>query len=280
MSGRRVWWLAWWVGLAGCVGCAKKPGVESADSSSAVQIEARHERMIDAAGKRQAAYCEESQQERVVANSIGMRLVLIPPGTFEQAELGMRELPGPGGERVAVDIPEAYRMSETEVTQAQYEAVTGERPARFTGDDYPVEQISWEEAQEFCRRLSNLDAERAAGRIYRLPTEAEWEYACRADVDAAYCFGDDPALLSQVCSFRRPRWWIHQRQNARCQRVGAVLSHVPWPVVGPQHAHSIGSDAAHGLRVLFSTSVSERTREHHDVLPSLPQGRDTDRNDG
>ena len=75
-----------------------------------------------------------------------------------------------------VAIPgKAYRMQRTEVTQRQWEAVMGYNPSEFRGLDRPVENVSWDECQEFIRYASELD-----GRPYRLPTEAEWEYACRA----------------------------------------------------------------------------------------------------
>jgi formylglycine-generating enzyme required for sulfatase activity len=68
-------------------------------------------------------------------------------------------------------------------------------PSLYTGDQLPVEQVSYNDAVEFCRQLSELPAEKAAGRVYRLPTEAEWEYACRAGTDTVYSFGDDPKQL-------------------------------------------------------------------------------------
>jgi formylglycine-generating enzyme required for sulfatase activity len=75
-----------------------------------------------------------------------------------------------------VTISRAFELQTTEVTQAQWRAVMGNNPSHFQGDNLPVEQVSWEDAQEFIRRLNKLDP----GKGYRLPTEAEWEYACRA----------------------------------------------------------------------------------------------------
>lgn len=92
-----------------------------------------------------------------------------------------------------VTVP-AFYMGRFEVTQAQWRAVsmlpevnTGlpRDPSRYKGDDRPVENVSWEEAMEFCARLS-----RATGRQYRLPTEPEWEYACRAGTTTQFSFGD------------------------------------------------------------------------------------------
>ncbi len=67
----------------------------------------------------------------------------------------------------------------------------GNNPCKFSGDDLPVETFSWEEAIEFCKRLSEMPEEKKAGRKYRLPTEAEWEYACRAGTTTPFHFGSE-----------------------------------------------------------------------------------------
>jgi formylglycine-generating enzyme required for sulfatase activity len=83
------------------------------------------------------------------------------------------------GPQSNVTVPNFY-MSKYEVTQSQYRAVMGTNPSAFKGDDLPVESVTWDEATEFCRKLSTL-----TGRQYRLPTEAEWEYAARAGTTGA-----------------------------------------------------------------------------------------------
>ncbi|MSU46260.1 MAG: formylglycine-generating enzyme family protein [Lacunisphaera sp.] len=88
-----------------------------------------------------------------------------------------------------VRISKGFWLGRTEVTQAQWRAVMGSIPSNFQGDDRPVEQVSWNDAIEFCRKLT--ERERAAGRIpydltYTLPTEAQWEYACRAGTTGDY----------------------------------------------------------------------------------------------
>jgi hypothetical protein len=88
-----------------------------------------------------------------------------------------------------------------EVTQSQYESVMGSNPSKFKGTNNPVEMVSWNEAVAFCKKLSTLPAERAAGRLYRLPTEAEWEYACRKNTITEYSFGEDAANLSKYAWF-------------------------------------------------------------------------------
>jgi formylglycine-generating enzyme required for sulfatase activity len=97
----------------------------------------------------------------------------------------------------------------TQVTQEQYEQVMGENPSYFQGDEvkgrdsseFPVECVSWEDAVAFCQKLSALPEEKAAGRVYRLPTEAEWDYSCRAGTSTAYCFGNDEESLGGYAWF-------------------------------------------------------------------------------
>jgi len=118
------------------------------------------------------------------ANFIGMEFKLIPAGTFTMGEYD---------DAHEVTLTKPFKMGVHEVTQAQYEQVMGVNPSEFKGADHPVDTVSWDDAVEFCRRLSELPAEKAAGNVYRLPTEAEWEYACRAGTKAAFSFGDDEA---------------------------------------------------------------------------------------
>ncbi|MDA1016077.1 MAG: SUMF1/EgtB/PvdO family nonheme iron enzyme [Planctomycetota bacterium] len=135
-------------------------------------------------------------------NSIGMKFALIPGGEFMMGSPESEEKRYTSEHQHRVRITRAFHLGVFEVTQAQYERVMGKNPSSFsssggnkdqvTGKDtgeFPVERVSWEDAVEFCRRLSNLPAERAAGNTYRLPTEAEWEYACRAGTTTPFSFG-------------------------------------------------------------------------------------------
>jgi formylglycine-generating enzyme required for sulfatase activity len=167
-------------------------------------------------------------------NSIGMTLVLIPPGEFdmgssaqEVAELlrEAKQLKSPQWyiDRVPSEAPQhrvritkPFYLGVCEVTQAEYERLMGSNPSRFKGSPTrPVEQMTWYDAVEFCRRLSELTAEKMIGAVYRLPTEAEWEYACRAGTATRYSFGNDDSLPS------RHAWWENKLSDTT-QPVGRL----------------------------------------------------------
>lgn len=153
----------------------------------------------------------------VETNAIGMRLVLIPPGEFDMGsraadvERWIQETQGMNlqgrysdflrseSPRHLVRLTRSFYLGMHEVTQAQYQQVMGTNPSQVTarGEASPVDGVSWDNAVEFCRLLSEHPDEKAAGRIYRLPTEAQWEYACRAGSVTPFYFAVDPAHLDQ-----------------------------------------------------------------------------------
>ncbi len=128
-------------------------------------------------------------------------MVWIPPGTFTMGspsnEQDRFSWEGP---QTVVTITKGFWMSQYETTQAEYQSVMGSNPSMFQGDPQrPVEQVSWSDATNYCGKLT--DRERAAGRlpagyVYRLPTEAEWEHACRAGTTTRFSYGDDPGYTS------------------------------------------------------------------------------------
>ena len=122
------------------------------------------------------------------ANSIGMRFVPIPAGTFTMGDAD-------NGPTHKVTLTKPFELGQHEVTQEQYEQVMGKTPSMFKGRQNPVDRVSWDDAVEFCRKLSELPGEKSAGSAYRLPTEAEWEYACRAGTKTEYSFGDSDSEL-------------------------------------------------------------------------------------
>jgi len=125
-----------------------------------------------------------------------IRMVWIEPGSFQMGSPSNEANRASDESQHRVTLTQGYWLGSTEVTQGQWESVMGSTPSYFKGRDLPVEQVSWEEAMEFCRKLT--ERERAAGRLasgyaYTLPTEAQWEYACRAGTTGAYA-GDLDAM--------------------------------------------------------------------------------------
>lgn len=131
----------------------------------------------------------------MVTNSQGMELVLIPAGEFEMgiADQGFGPVPSQAPTH-RVQIAQSFFMGRQEVTQQQFAAILKRNPSFHTATiasvdstaDFPVEQVTWNDAQQFCDALSALPVEKKAGRHYRLPSEAEWEYACRAGNSEQY----------------------------------------------------------------------------------------------
>jgi formylglycine-generating enzyme required for sulfatase activity len=137
-----------------------------------------------------------------VTNSIGMVLAPIPAGRFMMGDPTV----GDARPQHAVVISRPFLIGVTEVTQAQYQIVVGgESPSHFSGDKRPVDRVTWDEAVTFCDKLSARAGEQSAGRVYRLPTEAEWEFACRAGTNTAFGLGPTlpgPAGNTQRSGFR------------------------------------------------------------------------------
>jgi formylglycine-generating enzyme required for sulfatase activity len=146
------------------------------------------------------------ENARTITNSIGMKLVLIPAGDFHRGssqeeikawndwyKAGQFDVTADDEEQHTVIITKPFYLGVYPVTQAEYENVMGENPSKFKGDGTrPVENVSWIDAVAFCKKLSDKE-----GKEYRLPTEAEWEYACRAGSGSRWYCGDDVAALGE-----------------------------------------------------------------------------------
>lgn len=102
-----------------------------------------------------------------------------------------------------VTLSKGFWLQQTEVTQSQYESLMGVNPSNFKGPDNPVDSVTWTEAAEFCRRLSELPPEKRHGNVFRLPTEAEWEYACRAGTRTPFSWGDSEEQMTEFGWFNR-----------------------------------------------------------------------------
>ncbi len=156
---------------------------------------------------------DDSGDRKIITNSIGMKLVYIQPGEFMMGSPSSEVKRDSDEPQHKVEISKGFYMGIYEVTQAQYRAVTGKSPSKFKGKDLPVEGISWNDAIEFCEKLSKMD-----GKTYRLPTEAQWEYACRAGTTTPYntgktistdqaCYENDET--TEVGSFKSNPWGLY-----------------------------------------------------------------------
>jgi formylglycine-generating enzyme required for sulfatase activity len=149
----------------------------------------------------------------------GMAFVLIPEGSFTIGSPESDPWAGPDEKPQRTVEVEAFQMMTTEVTQAMWEAVTGENPSHFTGDgSRPVEMVSWDDCQEFIDALNSM----GDGYVYRLPAEAEWEYACRAGTTARFYWGeiDSRWIVGRYC-------WFGDNSEETTHPVGLKLPN-PW----------------------------------------------------
>jgi formylglycine-generating enzyme required for sulfatase activity len=180
-----------------------------------------------------------AQEKEELVNSIGMKLVRIPAGKFLRGspvdEVGSQD----DESQHEVTLTREYYIGVFEVTQAEYETIMRENPSYFPeavihpavrhpetgrlitperkertdGSRYPVDRVSWDDAVRFCEKLSSRREEVKRSRVYRLPTEAEWEYACRAGSKTAFSFGGEASNLSQF-------GWYSENSNQSTHPVG------------------------------------------------------------
>jgi len=149
-----------------------------------------------------------------VVNSIGMRLALVPPGFCRMGSLRQEKDRWENEIAHETEITRPYYLGVFPVTQAEYLAVTGTNPSTFRkgGDDgarvagmdtgrFPVEMVSWQHAARFCDLLSARPEEKRAGRKYRLPTEGEWEYACRGGSASTLAFVTGHSISPQYANY-------------------------------------------------------------------------------
>lgn len=140
-------------------------------------------------------------QGKTFTNSIGMEFILIPAGSFQMGE---------ESEAHNVKIEKEFYLGKYEVTQKQYQAIMGNNPSYFKGENRPVEKVSWNDAQEFIKKLNEKDG---GTKKYRLPTEAEWEYAAKAGSSIKWSFGDDKNELENYA-------WYNKNSGNETHEVG------------------------------------------------------------
>ncbi|RPH90712.1 MAG: serine/threonine-protein kinase pkn1, partial [Chroococcales cyanobacterium metabat2.561] len=153
------------------------------------------------------------QTETVILPNFNPEMVDIPAGKFN---MGSNEYEDE--KPIHQVIVPAFQIGKYPVTQAQYQAVMGNNPSRFSGNPQnPVESVTWFNAQAFCEKLSQL-----TGKNYRLPTETEWEYACRAGTETLFSFGDDREQLGDYA-------WFDGNSNNTTHPVGEKQPN-PWEI--------------------------------------------------
>jgi formylglycine-generating enzyme required for sulfatase activity len=135
-----------------------------------------------------------------ITNSIDMEFVYIEPGTFVMGSPSNEKDRDVDEKQHEVTLTKGFYMGVTEVTQGQWIEIMRNNPSyfKFCGDDCPVEFVSWNEVQEFIKQLNKKEG----ADKYRLPTEAEWEYACRAGSTSRFSFGDSDSRLGEYAWFK------------------------------------------------------------------------------
>jgi len=141
-----------------------------------------YDEALESRKKQIDAHIKKHEKPKELSNSIGMKLKLIPSGEFM---MGSTEWGDAKPHKVKISKP--FYIGVYPVTQREWKKVMGDNPSYFKGDDLPVEKVSWDDCQEFVNKLNRKEGSNK----YRLPTEAEWEYACRAGTTSRYFWGDN-----------------------------------------------------------------------------------------
>ncbi|HPO15784.1 MAG TPA: bifunctional serine/threonine-protein kinase/formylglycine-generating enzyme family protein [Candidatus Hydrogenedentes bacterium] len=161
------------------------PDFQEAQRLCQAAIVRYHETVRVTVERRRLESEKEARDPIVVA---GIELAWIPPGSFT---MGQNNGPAEEQPEHAVTISHGFWMGKYPITQGQWKAIMGENPSGFQGDErLPVESVSWEDCKAFIEKLNAMGLG-----VFRLPTEAEWEYACRAGSTGRWCFGDDGESL-------------------------------------------------------------------------------------
>ena len=266
---RRIWTtLGLTVVLLSSYGCRDNPPAPGTSEPTTPAVDAAEGEDDSASEPR------ETQPPPSITNSLDMQLVRIPAGNFVMGSAptdpGARDDEMP---RHAVHISKPFYMGVHEVTQKQYVDIMDSNPSSFQrsgllkdapadidANQHPVDNVTWYAAVEFCRRLSQRAEEAKAGRVYRLPTEAEWEYACRAGSSTTFHYGD--SLSSQQANFNGKHPFGDANPAVFLNRTTAVGSYKP---------NKFGLYDMHGN--LHEWCLDRFSRDYYKVSPEQdPQG--------
>ena len=168
---------------------------------------------------------QKEERDKLEIRDLGLRLLRVKAGETKIGNDDVADIVKPYLGVRKVKISKDFFIGETEVTQFAWSAIMKKNPSAFKGPKLPVEQVTWKEAVHFCVRLT--DRERQAGRIpqgmvYRLPSEAEWEYATQAGSDDIFFFGSKPAPIKDYA-------WFNQNSESRTHPVGLKKGN-PWGI--------------------------------------------------
>ena len=162
-----------------------------------------------------------STQDPVTTPELDLEMMPIPAGKFvmgspsDEKNRGKHE-----GPQTTVTITKPFWLGKTEVTQSQWKAVMGNSPSRRNGDDLPVESVSWNDAVAFCEKLNEMKRDTLpAGYHYTLPTEVQWEYACRAGTTTRFYYGDTPFSSLELEKYA----WHDDNSSDKTHTVGEKL---------------------------------------------------------
>jgi formylglycine-generating enzyme required for sulfatase activity len=168
------------------------------------------------------AFSETKESPKKLAVDLGggvkIEMVLIPAGEFLMGSPVSDKDARPNEKpQHRVRITKPFYLGKYLVTQEQWEAIMGKKPSQFKGPKNPVEHVSWDDCQQF---LGKLNAKSAAGRgKFQLPTEAQWEYACRAGNTKRYCFGNEESALGK-CAWYDANSGARPNENCKTHPVG------------------------------------------------------------
>ena len=184
-------------------------------------------RMAIAIGFSTAAFLNENAIAVEFKNFDGIRFVKIEAGCFMMGQDKQTDLKDKDKQMTENELPQhkicitkPFYISESEVTQKQWETVMGNNPSKFKGMYRPVEKVSWNDTQLFIEKLNDKEK----GDFYRLPTEAEWEYAARGGTTTIYSFGDDLKNIMQYA------WFGNEGYGGDTHEVGQKKAN-PWGLV-------------------------------------------------
>jgi uncharacterized protein (TIGR02996 family) len=226
-------------------------------------------------------------RHRRLTNSIGMQFVLVPPGKFLMGSPEMEAVrESDEGPQHEVEITQPFYLGSYQVTQEEYQKVMGSNPSRFSAGGggkrkvkkrdtrrFPVDSVTWEEAMAFCRLLT--EKERGSGRLYRLPTEAEWEYSCRGgqvfQASAPFCSAElFSSLSSKQANFNGNLPYGGAPKGPYLERTTTVGSYQP-NVLG---VHDMHGNVWEWCSDWYDANYYERSRKQDPQGPeSCPENR-------